>query len=209
MIDNSKWIGSPAHDVVMERYFPDDLINVQFDVEGMRVKDNRLTLGMRAGPSRCLTNLIHEMCHLVEIDDARILSSGWGLTTPTQYIPGRYSHNAPIPVTWQPIKREVRVIAMQWQLETSIGVGLTKREALAAMEYMPDWCNVPDGRPDNYDEMEWQERDVIRPTFDETRFAHLEAYMNECIAGKWTLTFFNDEWKRKTELLRAAQVIAA
>jgi len=209
MIDKTKWVNSPQHQYILDTYFQDSPIRIGERAEGNPVEDGILTLGMRAGPQICLTNLIHEMCHLVEIDDERMLISGWGLRTPEVYVPGRYSHMASVPISWQPIKREVRVIALQWQLQQSIGITGTKREALSAMEYMPDWCNVPCGRPENYDEMEWEERDVIRPTFTENRFALLEKYMDECIAGKYTLTFLNEEWKRKTDLLRRAQVIAA
>ena len=203
MIDNSKWIDSPEHKRVLAEFFQDSPIQVSSDVEGMKVFDNVLFLGMRAGPWRCLTNLIHEMSHLVEIDDARVLKHGWGFTTPQIYMPGRHSYMASAPVSIQPIRREVRVIALQWQIQNELGIHVNKRETLSALKFMPDWCNVPSGLPGGYFDLPWEEQAKITVHTNEFRFAYLQAYMDECMSGKYNLSFFHTEWKRKNELLRS------
>lgn len=132
------------------------------------------------------------MSHLVEIDDARILKPSWGLTTPTQYISGRYSYVASIPMTCQPSLRETRVIALAWQVQNMLGMEETPLEALSALYFMSDWCNIPASRKDTVED------------YKNSRFEYLESYMIKCMKEKYTLDFFMTEWKRKNKLLKLA-----
>lgn len=205
----SKWMDSPIKDVLLERFFQDSPIlidekssqyilyegqsfdpddwNKGFQPEG--AKPQQLVLGYRSGPEQCVCSLIHEMAHLAEIDDARILSQGWGLTTPEEYIPGRYSYIASVPNTYQPILRECRVIAMAWQLQNYLGIEETPSEAVSALYYMPDYCHIP----------------VSAKTFDLTKTLRLEWIEKKMLeyCKTYTLQYFFQEWNRKVELLRA------
>lgn len=193
---DSEWMNTPAHARMLEMFFQDSPIKIDWDFHGTQkvIDKKKLVLGAWAGPKRCPTHIMHEMGHLAEIDDKRILMNGWGLDMPLQYIPSRYSHMAPIPVTYQATFREVRVIAMAWQIQNLLGIEETPREALAAMKWMPDWCNLPCHRDDTRSLKD----------YDNDRYDFLEKYMMECINGKYTLNFFMYEWNRKNELLRKA-----
>lgn len=87
-------------------------IEIDEEVEGQSAFENRIKIGCRAGPSMCLSNLVHEICHFIEIDQRRMSKHGWGLKFGKQvYIPGYpvfYEMNS-----IQAIEREVRVWAMQ------------------------------------------------------------------------------------------------
>lgn len=204
---DSEWMHTPAHAQMLEMFFKDSPIQIDWEFHGtQKVIEygseeqlcKQLVFGPWAGPKRCPTHVIHEMGHLAEIDDKRMLMTGWGLDMPLQYIPGRYSHMAAIPTTWKATQREVRVIAMAWQIQNLLGIKETPREALIAMKWMPDWCNIPARRYDAMDAT-WSYND-----HENARYDVLEKYMMECVNGKYTLDFFMYEWKRKNELLRKA-----
>ena len=190
----SKWINSPQQDLLLDTFFKDSPIKIDWKFYGtQKVVDNTLILGSWAGPHQCLKSIIHEMAHLAEIDDARILTSGWGLNMPTTYIPGRYSRIVDAPLTYQGSLRECRVIAMQWHVQNMIELYESPADAVSSLQYMPDFYNLP-----------------IIPSEDiEARDAHrmlfLENKMLEYSRDKYTLEFFLSEWKRKNDLLKAAQ----
>lgn len=195
---DSQWMHTTAHHRLLETYFRDCPILLNWELhDTQRIIDGRLVFGAWAGPLRCPTHIIHEMCHLVEIDDARILQTGWGLRMPQVYVPGRYSRMAPVPTTYQAALRETRVIALQHQLQNMLGFIISVREELSSLEGLPDWCNVPCGI--NRDQKFTLEQ------VNQGRFQFLERYLNECMAGKYTLSFFHQEWERKLQLLRDTQ----
>lgn len=87
-------------------------IEIDEEIQGQSVDENRIKIGCRAGPSMCLSNLVHEICHFIEIDQKRMHKHGWGLRYGKRiYIPGYpifYEMNS-----IQAIEREARVWAMQ------------------------------------------------------------------------------------------------
>lgn len=211
----SKWINSSAHYALMDRFFKDSPIIVNFDFFNTQTVFTpehphktlleeyqrttaidgkpRLVFGAWAGPQCCITNVIHEMGHLVEIDDARILSYGWGLRMPQQYIPGRYARMCPIPTTYKATLREVRTMVLQWQVQNMLGIDETPREILQALKFMPDFGYIPHMLDDSK-EHEYKE-------YDEGRFDYLEKQFH-IYMETYTLAHFHTEWVRKNELLR-------
>lgn len=201
LYSDSKWMNTPQQEQLLEVFFKDSPIAIDWDFHGtQKVESNKLIFGPWAGPERCITNLIHEMGHLAEIDDARILQHGWGLTTPELYIPGRYSHMAAVPKTWQPIQRECRVMAMQWHIQNLLGIEETPREVVKSLKWMPDWCNLPLRRYDGTTPGEFPYAE-----YEESRLMFVENTMLEFSRGKFSLKFFREEWKRKNELLKQAK----
>lgn len=200
MYQPTKWMSSPIKDNLVEMFFKDSPIIIDWDfkntqrIEYQNERPKQLVLGVWAGPSQCIKHLMHEMAHLAEIDDKRILAYGWGLKTPETYIPGRYSHMAAEPVTCQPSLRECRVIAMQWQLQNYFGIEETPREAISSLQYMPDWCNIP--------HLPYNEKYSNRIQVEESRYNFLEQNMLQYAVEKFTLDFFMKEWVRKNKLLR-------
>jgi len=149
---------------------------------------NRRTLvfGPWAGPRRCPTHVIHEMAHLAEINDRRILIHGWGLRLPEVYISaGQYSRMCCEPTTWQATQRETRVIAYQMGVEEEMGIGSSVEESVQSLVFMADWWLVP-GK-DNKERLSFVAETVteLRKTF--------------------TLERFKAEWVRKNALLKKRQ----
>lgn len=128
--------------------------------------------GLRAGPSLSVSFALHELAHLVEIDDRRATMFGWGLDVPTQWV---YDRLCAEPVTNQATTRECRVVAYQALLGDAIGLKADIRDTVSALQYMPDWWHVP-GRSDKA-RIAWCERQVrknlqtmtVRQTLDELR----------------------------------------
>jgi hypothetical protein len=195
---HSEWMGSPQQERMEGTFFQDSPIKIDWKMHDTQriIDDKQLVFGGWAGPLCCITNVIHEMCHLVEIDDARILRNGWGLIMPEQYIPGRYSCMAPIPVTNKASLRETRVAALQYQVQNMLGIPTSIRDVILSFQFLPDFCNIPDGVD--------REKDFEYKEIDEGRYQYLERYLAECMGGKYTLTFFHQEWARKNQLLRKA-----
>lgn len=190
-MDKSIWVGSPQQYKLFDTFFAANCpVIVEEDMEGQRIEENRLYLGMRAGPSQCIRFLIHEMAHLVEIDDARMLVRGWGLHLPKIYIPGRYSHMVPVPITHQASLRECRVIALAWHLQNFLGIKESAREMVGSLEYMPDYENVVPYETG----MSLNEIDNLRMNFLANKVIEY--------ANKYSITFFVIEWFRKMELLK-------
>jgi len=188
----SEWMDSPQQQLLLDLYFKDSPIQIEWDFHGtQKVKDNKLIFGPYAGPEACITSLIHEMAHLAEIDDARILKHNWGLTLPEQYIPGRYSRMAP--VTCQATFRECRVLAMQWHIQNSIGICIPRRQMVEVLQWMPDFCLVPRSITCKGNDLQ---------SIDNARFIFLEGVVHTYCKRGFGFKHFVTEWDRKNELLK-------
>lgn len=145
-----------------------------------RVEEGKLQLGGRAGPTVHISNLCHEMAHLVEIDDARCGQPGWGLQLPKVFIYDRMCLN---PETNQATRREVRVAAYQLNLMRHLGLRATPAGLVRAYTFLPDWCFVP-GRDDKA-RLQWCANQVLKLS----------------LKPKYGIVRFKREWWRKQRLL--------
>jgi hypothetical protein len=138
-------------------------IGLEMGQEGYR----NLVLGGRAGPYSGLSNLLHEVSHFVEIDDARCTKNNFGfrygkwIACPISARGGWYQ-----PSTNQAIMREIRTFVIQYRLMDYLEVELihlsfqnyedvtgyvsvdfqltTLRKLLTVLQYMPDFgCLIP------------------------------------------------------------------
>jgi len=109
----------------------EDYLVFDAQVEGNRAQD-RMILGAKAGPGVDPSNLLHEMAHFIEIDDARCCVRGWGLLTGFDEEPV---------ITYQATERELRVIAIQKLLGEHFGVEADIPKTISSMTFMPDWWN--------------------------------------------------------------------
>lgn len=137
---------SILREILMD-WFLDRPVEAQFGVEGQAVEDGQLILGLRLGPVRgsVESGLLHEMGHLLEINDARILRWGWGFYYgPEQEIMGRTIAE---PRTSQGVWRELKVIAYQKHLSDYYGMPLDLFRAVGALRFVPSWL--------------WFKRDVL------------------------------------------------
>lgn len=103
--------------------------------EGNRVKDGRMLLGMHLTSKRSVGTLLHEMAHLIEIDDGRCHRYGWGLEIREVEIAGQMY---PEPLTFQCSLRELRVTAIQSVLSEHLGVDMDLRWWGGLLRHLPD-----------------------------------------------------------------------
>lgn len=108
---------------------------VDLDVEGSEVRSGWLVLGAKAGPARSVWNIAHEMAHLIEVEPARLLRRGWGLTQPQMEINGQRVF---VPQTAQATRREVRVMGIQARIMTHLGLPFDFAQAAKFLEHLPD-----------------------------------------------------------------------
>lgn len=184
---------------------------VQFEegFQGQNVlEDGTIVIGNRAGPTTWadsfkIDNLIHEMAHLVEIDDARMRCHGWGLKVPEVFVFNRMCCE---PTTKQITERELRVMAYQLNVMDHIGVECDTDDAVRALENLADTAFVPieDGRqPYDGDYKDIQAEGInIKSSQQKWRVNEVNRLRKE-----FTLERFIFEWKRKIEWLSANEYV--
>lgn len=104
-----------------ETWLRDFLAPIEYDskISGQKVNGDRIKIGPWAGPETAISNVLHEVCHFVEIDEARMRESGWGLIVPTQFLFGKMFNEFSTP---KHIYREQRVWAYQLNLHYKYGI---------------------------------------------------------------------------------------
>lgn len=126
--------------IASEFFLPSFPIRVGVRVEGAALQGYQMVLGCKVGPQISHVNLAHEMAHFVEIDDARIVKSGWGLRVPKVTICGIECVE---PRTTQMTEREIRVIAYQANLLEYLGASETVDDTIRSLHFMPDFMLIP------------------------------------------------------------------
>lgn len=121
----------------------DPYLRVDTSFIGNRPRDGAMLLGCESssedgpGESADLGILLHEMGHLIEIDDDRCHMLGWGLWVRRIAILGQPCHE---PLTFQATEREMRVCAIQKKLADHAGVPFDVMHWMDLfMKYQPDW----------------------------------------------------------------------
>jgi len=176
-----------------------DRLRYQPNLEGQRIaNDGTIYIGNRAGPSKALSHLVHELCHFVEVEDHRIASPHWGLKTPQVWICDRWCCE---PHTRQMTERELRVISYQLNVLEALGAPSRAIHFVSALEYLADFIHVPleDGRPaygegaPEADKLDYKDRITSRIRWMAKRA--------EALRSEFTLERFDREWARKIDLL--------
>lgn len=153
------------------------------ELEGQEIDESLRVpiLGFRAGTEVSVTNLIHEMCHFVEIDDKRMTRSGWGLRYGTRIeVLGRHYDE---PATCQATMREIRVVAYQSNVYAHLGITWHSDSELADLlcRFMPDAIFLPCAR--------------------ESRKKYILEQIREH-KKQYTCDRFVIEWNRKSKILQ-------
>lgn len=166
-------------------------------LQGQRVDDAGVVyIGNRAGPSRAFSNLAHEICHFVEIDDARQQLHGWGLKVPSFTILGQVCVE---PVTRKMTERELRVMAYQANLTEALGAPARVSNMVRALQFMPDFMQIPleDGEP------AYTGNGTSRVPYAEVDPSRIRWMTNRVQELRKDFTFerFRSEWSRKIALL--------
>jgi hypothetical protein len=174
------WTKSESHSKIYDTFIKDSQVKV-FQGEGQQVKGNNLLLGTKIGPNlHDLSALIHEMSHLIDINDKRVLKPGWGFFYGQSIeIMGRTYKE---PVTYRASLRECKVLAIQQKIQESVGITADSKELIRPLQFMNDWCLIP-GKT------------------DEDRYTFLIERLNE-YSKNIDLEYILSEWNRKQEILR-------
>lgn len=174
----------------LEREWFSESIQADWEREGAGTTvDGIFSLG---GYSRMSDNcgfIVHEMSHLVEIDDRRAHMNAFGLRYKRVVVfpPSRYSDGIyPEPLTPQGVARECRVIAISEHIFAVLGwtteeIASETASTISTLHYLADWYNVP-GKTDDA-RRAWCHKKVIA--------AHKH----------WPIEVIRAEWWRKTVLI--------
>jgi hypothetical protein len=142
---------------LVQALFPAEVpIRLVLRREGMSINDKwEMELGMRAGPGLSIGNLLHEIGHLIDIDDARASKWNWGLFYPEQEVFGRLY---PQPITPKGAVRECHVIAWQMVLAEMIGLPFDPMEWVSSLQWLTDFMCVPRKRVPGESMKQWDNR---------------------------------------------------
>ena len=173
----------------------DRCIGIKRGLEGQTLTETgKVLIGDRAGPSLEISNLVHEMCHFVEIDDVRMKMRGWGLRVPEIWV---FDRMCVEPRTMQMTERELRVAAYQANVLKYLGYSDDTGEITSSFKYLPDILFVPmeDGRS------AWGigSEDLGYDKKTESQLRWLANRAQE-LRSEYTLDRFMNEWERKSFL---------
>ena len=122
---------------LLEIFLKDSQVRV-YQGEGQDIRGGIMLLGTRVGPSRHdLGALVHEIAHLIEIDDARAMSRNWGFD---------YSYETTelgMPISFNGSLREARTISIHCKIFEMIGYDFDLKSELSSLYLMEDFINVP------------------------------------------------------------------
>lgn len=151
-----------------------DTVYIDETVEGNRPIGSKLALGTRAGPSKDFSNALHEMAHLLEIDDARCHLPGWGLKNTSRLGQGpRY----------QKIARESRVWGIQVKLSQMTKIDYSIDEMASLSLWFDDIYGIPN----------------VNTSADAPSIVK-EWILEESL--KWTPERILQEWHKKCEVVK-------
>lgn len=124
-------------------YFTNNNIQIKLGAEGQSVDyDNEIVfLGNRAGPSSEPLDLFHEMGHLVDIQERKIILSDWGFSYGTPY--SIHEQKYFINETYNACKRECKVFAIQKKMAEEFGINADISDLVHSLYLLPDFSNVP------------------------------------------------------------------
>lgn len=172
-----------------------DIVGHSMEFHATRIHDNRFVFSFWEGsPVAELEMLVHEMCHMVEIDDARCTIPGWALGTGKwTYIPGHGEVSEGMRTT-KAIEREIRVMGFQVVLCKHYGFSYDTYELAKLMKWI-------DGIQFYYPPR--RKRGKMSYTeLEEYAVRHIQDRI-EAQAQQVTMDQFRQEWARKMDLLRA------
>ena len=179
-----------------QSWFQSAKLTFDSEIQGNKIVDGRMVLGMRAGYESETENLLHEMSHFIEIDDARCASTGWGLSVNMAYFAGHPP--GPDPRTFQAPAREIRVSAIQRVLSQHFNIEFDDFTwAKLIYDWVPGSCYVLaefEGLPEWGDET-FSYNEHIKLRCDKIK----EAIVAQ--SHTWTIEQIRNEWDRKCQLL--------
>ena len=175
---------------IKDQFFQNSPILISETLTGQVVNNGIITLGCMAGQHNAsIEYLLHEMCHLVEIEDDRMTQPNWGLKfgSDIQTIFGTRVQNFK---TTQATHREMRVWAYQQHLHELFGIEKPLLETVSVAKNMNDFCFIRFSlfQGDEPAALNWVESEVKK------------------MMNTFSLARFSSEWTRKTKILSQVSV---
>lgn len=128
----------PLFKRLQKLFFKDNTVIIKIRKEGQSLYGNKFVLGCRAGPQINITNLFHEMAHLAEREEDKLLqkpSYAWGFSFGKPWEIGNFSGFEPS--TDASVRREIRVWAYQWSLQRQFGIKDSIYNTIRPIVYLP------------------------------------------------------------------------
>lgn len=171
----------------------EDVIFLAERAEGYWERDGRMRMGCRSGPVLELDATLHEIGHMVEIDDDRCGISGWRLRYGRLiHVPGHDPFHEEFK-TAQPIEREIRVLGVQACLHDHYGIPYDALGAATSMAFIDSfwYLHYVDYKPSG-------------TTYRDHEKIAIAVIMNRIEDEKTKHTFeaVHREWTRKMGILR-------
>ena len=130
---------SKSH-LIYRHFLSNPVVKYKPNDAGQHCENNKFYLGDRAGPSRDLGNLLHEICHFAELETNRIIQFpyNWGLSYGKYWQIGTaYGWETR---THQQVDREARVWAFQLACQKEFGMNDSSQDLVSSAIYLPAWC---------------------------------------------------------------------
>lgn len=192
-----KGIMEPVVSQVEKEFIDEDIAGLDEVAEGYYVEDGRFIFGLMAGPLQCVTNVLHEMSHLVELEMDRLLKRpefGWGLIHGKQVQVGGRTYNEMS--TDQALMREARVWAYQLSLQRYYGIQTSALDTVSSARYIDTWYVYR-----NKVTSEEKASGVVHVQRDKIALGHYANMVESMSKSRYTVMRFKKEWKMRMDIL--------
>lgn len=171
----------------------EDVVQPDMTMSGQQIKSGVVLLGLKLAGVFEVDALLHEMCHLIDIDDQRANKPAWGLKHGKYMAFGRGSWWEK--KTSQAVYRELRVGAFQFNLGAYFGFyeDFTK----FSEDYANDLWNMPTDTVSIF--LSEQGKIFSKDDFVIAVSDKLREMVNK---PEYSFDAIQDEWERKMEVLR-------
>lgn len=171
----------------------EDVVRPDMTMSGQQIKSGVVLLGLKLAGVFEVDALLHEMCHLIDIDDQRANKPAWGLKHGKYMAFGRGSWWEK--KTSQAVYRELRVGAFQFNLGAYFGFyeDFTK----FSEDYANDLWNMPTDTVSIF--LSEQGKIFSKDYFVIAVSDKLREMVNK---PEYSFDAIQDEWERKMEVLR-------
>ena len=193
-------------DLIQKELFYSEIVKFDYH-EGYKYNENIASFGIRVGPKYSISDgLLHEMAHVSEVQNLdRLKQNNFGLCI--KKFVEVFGKFYPEPTTWNSTKLELRTILWQEVLAEKFDIKFNRNEFCKALQYMPDFFNVPmcgyKWVEDGYYDESGAKHDGNLKEKDELRFKSMRNYMDDQKnGGIYTYQNFKKSWDKSIDYLQ-------
>lgn len=123
-------------------FFTNEILQMKNEMEGQKCVGQKYILGSKAGPSKNISNLLHEISHFAEREPKKLLEfpvNGWGFSYGKYWeIGSKFGYE---PQTSQQVHREARVWAYQLNAQRHFNISDSPYDLVRCAVFLPAWCH--------------------------------------------------------------------